>query len=190
MKKINVIILVLFVAALLVGTAYSQTQKDKTEQDTTPGPGGMGMHHEMMEHGKTSCGCEGCRMGMEQCMCGCGMHGMGKGMMGHGGMGRGGMMPGLMGIMGVHPGMGEMRALMNPRVKEHLANPEIKAFLDETKDQRRNLLLRKFDYFEAARNPQTKPEDLKKLRQEIKKLQADIYVKSPDIMDTSDKDTE
>lgn len=209
MKKLHVILLLLFVAALLAGTAFSQTEGEAPEGATPapcancPGPGGMGMHHGMMGAGPGAnmpCGCGMQGMGMAGCGCGCGMQGMhgmmGGGMMGGGmcgmmggpGMRKGMMSSGLLGIMGVHPGMRGMRALNDPKVKEYLSSPEIKSFLDDTKDLRRNLLLRKFDYFETARNPQAKPEDLKKLKQEIKKLQAEIYVKSPDMMDMSDKD--
>jgi hypothetical protein len=166
-----------------------------------------------MDQGGCACMKQGQCQCMKQGACPCcgmmrGMGGMSGGCMGRGmgpGMGMMGMGGGMMGssmmgggMMGMGRGLGKglghilnpcamlMVDPLNPAVKEHLSKPDVKAFLDATKDTRRNLLLRKFDYFEAARNPETKPEDLLKLKQEIRKLQADLFLKAP--LDSMDPD--
>ncbi len=108
-------------------------------------------------------------MGM---MMGPGMMGMcpemGSGMMG--GMMGPGMMRGMMGHMGMMgPGM----------MKGHWSKPEIKKFLDETKDIRKELHMIKFEYMEALRNPDTPKETLTKLRKDMKKLMIQLFEKTP-----------
>lgn len=90
---------------------------------------------------------------------GCGMQGMG-GMYGWGMMGPGMMGPGMMG-----PGWG----FDYSRVRE---------FMDETVELRRKLLLKKFEYFEALRNPDTKRETLRKLEGEMGELWSELYEKA------------
>ncbi|RJQ42739.1 MAG: hypothetical protein C4538_13115 [Nitrospiraceae bacterium] len=102
------------------------------------------------------------------CMMNQGM--MGYGMMGTGMMGRGMMMgPGMMGKgmmgYGMRPGMWGY----NQKVYQK--------FLDDTKGLRRELHNKKFDYYEAMRNPDTKPEDADQLEKEIGELQKKIYEK-------------
>ncbi len=116
------------------------------------------------------------------------MQNMGGGM-GAPGMMAGGMMQGrerqmmmrrnMMAIIagGVPPGMG--MGEVSPAMRQYLADPGIQKFLDDTKDQRRELYIKRFDYFEALRNPYTPPADLQKSRDDIKKLQTDLYMESP-----------
>ncbi len=122
-----------------------------------------------------------------------GGYGMGPGMMGYGaypGFGYGmmgctapGMMmaPGMMGMMhnmmmGGGYGMGYG---MGPRMMGYGYSKEFQKFLDETRQLRRLLNEKRFDYFEALRNPETKPETITKLRKEILDLKNKIYEKAP-----------
>jgi hypothetical protein len=52
-------------------------------------------------------------------------------------------------------------------------------FLDETADLRKELHNKKFEYFEAARNPDTKPETIAKLEKETREIQEKLYEKAP-----------
>ena len=52
-------------------------------------------------------------------------------------------------------------------------------FLDETRDLRKELSEKRFEYFEALRNPETKAEALTKLQDEISKIEKKLYEKSP-----------
>ena len=52
-------------------------------------------------------------------------------------------------------------------------------FLDETRDLRKDLQSKRFEYFEAIRNPETTPETIAKLEKEITELQQKIYEKAP-----------
>lgn len=90
---------------------------------------------------------------------------MGGGMMGSGGWGM--MEPEMMG-----PGM------MEPLWMQYVRYPQCTQFLDETKDLRKNLLIKRFEYFEAARKPETTSDALK-LEEEIKQLGFEIYQKAP-----------
>jgi len=108
-------------------------------------------------------------------MGGCGMMGggmmggmMGRGMMGGCDMMGGGMMgSGMMGGCGMGPGMWGYGYQQKAFQK----------FLDDTKDLRKELHNLKFEYFEAARNPDSKPEDIDKLEKEMNELQKKIYEK-------------
>jgi hypothetical protein len=128
-------------------------------------------------------------------------YGMGPGMMGYGicpgyggygmmgGMGYGmmGMMPNMMmggmgyGMMGMGPGM--MGYGMGPGMMGYGAgyvySKEFQKFLDETRDLRKELNEKNFEYFEALRNPNTKPDTIKKLQNELFELRNKIYEKSP-----------
>jgi len=130
------------------------------------GPGMMGYGgYGMMDYG--GCGMMGRRMmgyGMGPGMMGPGMmgYGMGPGMMGYGGCGMMGR-----GMMGYGMGQG----MTGYGAKEY------QAFLDDTVDLRRKLHNKKFEYFEASRNPDTKRETVTKLEKEIWELQREIYEK-------------
>ncbi len=117
------------------------------------------------------------------------MHGqgmMGQGMMGQG-MGMMGMCPGMgPGMMGGMMGPGMMRGMMGHMgmmgpgmMKDYWSKPEVKKFLDETTDLRKELHLKKFEYMEALRNPDTSKETLTKLRQDMKKLKIQLFEKTP-----------
>ncbi|MDA8168070.1 MAG: hypothetical protein M0Z59_00045 [Nitrospiraceae bacterium] len=138
---------------------------DPTMSNMGPGMGG-GMGQPMMGGGKCGCGM-------------CGMMGKGMGMMGGMGMHGMGMGQGMMMGRGGMPGWGMKALIMRYVLKQHLESPEVKSFLDATKDMRKELLLKKFDYFEAWRNPATKPEDLMKMREDIWKLKSEIRKKAP-----------
>jgi hypothetical protein len=102
----------------------------------------------------------------------CGQY-LGSGMMGPGIMGRGmmGMMGGAMmgqGMMG--PGM------MGPG---YYQSETCQKFFDETAGLRKDLHNKRYDYFEAIRNPKTTPESVAKLEKEIRDLQEKIYSKAP-----------
>lgn len=52
-------------------------------------------------------------------------------------------------------------------------------FLDETTDLRRELHNKRFEYFEANRDPQTDAKTLAKLEKEIRVMQEKMYEKAP-----------
>ena len=56
---------------------------------------------------------------------------------------------------------------------------ECQKFLDETKDLRKQLNNKRFEYSEALRNPQATAESLAKIQKEMADLQAEIYGKAP-----------
>jgi hypothetical protein len=123
------------------------------------GPGMMGGYGYGMGHGMMG----GCGMGPGM-MGGYG-YGMGHGMRGGYGYGMG---PGMMGGYGM--GYGMMGGCIH--------DEERQKFLDETVDLRRELHNKKFDYFEALRKSDTKPEAISKLKEEIRELQKKIYEKA------------
>ena len=100
--------------------------------------------------------------------------GMGPGMMG-GGMGPG-MMGGGMGMMGGGMGMGscgQMGGMMG-----NLDPENQQKYLDATKDLRKTLNDKQFEYLEAARNPKTSKADLLKKRKELWDIQHKIHEKA------------
>ena len=54
-----------------------------------------------------------------------------------------------------------------------------KKFLDETADMRRELHDKKFEYFEATRDPETSHEKITKLEKEIYEIQSKVREKAP-----------
>lgn len=52
-------------------------------------------------------------------------------------------------------------------------------FLEETRDLRKQLHEKRFEYFEALRNPETSKETIEKIEKEITELQQKIYEKAP-----------
>ena len=56
---------------------------------------------------------------------------------------------------------------------------ECQRFLDETSVLRKELHNKRFEYFEAYRNPKTTPERIVQLEREIFDLQKKIYAKAP-----------
>jgi len=124
-----------------------------------PGMMGYGMGPGMMGYGR---GMMGYGMGpgmMGQWGCGMGPgmmgYGMGPGMMGYG------MGPGMMGC-GMGPGM--MGYGMGPGMMG-LDKDEFEQFLDKT-DLRKEMYMKKFDYFEAMRSPEKNKEKIDKIRSE------------------------
>ena len=96
-----------------------------------------------------------------------GGYGMGPGMM-HG-YGRGGY--------GMGPGMmwgGYGRGHGNWQQSE-----ECQKFLDENAGLRKELNNKRFEYFEAVRNPKTTAESAAKLEKELRDLQEKLYSKAP-----------
>ena len=87
------------------------------------------------------------------------------------GQGGYGMGPGMMGGYGMGPGM------MGPGY--YGQSEECQKFFDQNAGLRKELNSKRFDYFEAMRNPKTTPESLSKLEKEIRELQEKIYAKAP-----------
>ncbi len=115
-----------------------------------------------------------------------GGYGMGPGMMGRGygggpGWGGGyGMGPGMMGQgygggYGMGPGWGARQGYG----QDYGQSEECQKYFDESAGMRKELNNKRFDYFEALRNPKTKPEQVSKLEKEIWELQKEIYSKAP-----------
>lgn len=99
--------------------------------------------------------------------------GMMGGMMGQGHMGGYGMMgPGMMGGYG-YGSMG-----YDPEAYKKYQE-EYQKYLDDTAGLRKKLHNKKFEYFEAMRNPETKRDDIIKLEKELRDLQWDVYEKAP-----------
>ena len=57
-------------------------------------------------------------------------------------------------------------------------HPECSNFLDDTREKRRTLYIKRFDYFEAARKPETSGLSLQ-LEHEIQRLQFEIFQRAP-----------
>lgn len=114
----------------------------------------------------------------------------GMGMMGQGGMmgGQGGMGMGMMGggkgmgcgMMG--DGMGMMDGMMGPAMMGTMTPEEQQKYMDATKELRKKLHDKKFEYAEAARNPKTSKADLLKKKKELWDLQQKIHEKAWEFM--------
>jgi hypothetical protein len=104
---------------------------------------------------------------------GYGMGGYGMGGYGMGGYGMGGYGMGGYGMGGYGMGPGMMGQGYNWQ------SPECQKFHDDTVQLRKQLHEKRFDYFEASRNPKTTGEDLTKIEKEIKDLQENLYLKAP-----------
>ena len=103
---------------------------------------------------------------------------MGQGMM-HGKMGDQGGMMGGMGMCGMMGGMGG--GMMGPGMGT--LSPEAQQkFLDATKDLRKKLHDKQFEYGEAARNPKADKKELLKKRRELWDIQQKIHTKAWDFM--------
>lgn len=85
---------------------------------------------------------------------GCGGWGMGQGMMGGGMMGQG--------MMG-------WRAY----------SPQSKKFLDDTRDLRKEILIKQYEYNEVMRDPGATSESVMKLQEELRRLNIKLYEKAP-----------
>ncbi|MDA8240992.1 MAG: c-type cytochrome [Nitrospiraceae bacterium] len=110
-----------------------------------------------------------------------GGYGMGPGMM------RGyGMMRGMMGGYGMGPGMmrgyGMGRGMMGGYGMGpgyYTYSPECQKFYNETAALRRELNNKRFEYFEAIRNPKTTGDVAEKIEKEIRDLEEKIYARAP-----------
>jgi hypothetical protein len=126
---------------------------------------------------------------MDSGMMGSGMMGkgmMGPEMMGHGMHGMGMMGPCMMGMMhgggmgyGTGTGMMHGMGMMGTGMVGYGNVETYRKFLNETVDLRKEIHNKRFEYFEALRNPKTKPETITKLEKEIQELQNKIYEKTP-----------
>jgi hypothetical protein len=100
------------------------------------------------------------------------------------GQGYGGHMMG-QGYGGHMMGQGYGGHMMGPGYGGHMKDREgpgygaDKEFLDETADLRKALHEKKFEYFEASRNPETDPATLTKLDKELYEIKSKIREKAP-----------
>jgi hypothetical protein len=105
-------------------------------------------------------------------------YGMGSGMMG--GMGQGMMGPGGCDMMGGGMGTGMMghHQMMHGSgssgMMGEVSSEEQQKFLNDTVDLRKKLMMKRFDYREASRNPETKPETFKEIKKDMWELQKQI----------------
>ncbi len=155
----QIFIITALILGLSTADSFAQMQSGMMGQDTMQAGKGQKQTGEMHKHGPGSQ------------MMGSGM--MGSGMMGSGmkgsGMGHGMMSSGM--------GHGMMGSCMGKGMMGYNAESYQK-FLDETADLRKELHSKKFEYFEALRNPETKPEAITKLEKKIQELKTSIYEKS------------
>jgi hypothetical protein len=106
---------------------------------------------------------------------------MGQGMMGWGGcgmMGQGMMGGGMMGHhQMMHGGMGQgmMGGMMGPGMMQGYDEKDYQKYLDDTRELRRKMHGKKFEYSEALRNAETKPETMKRLQKEMWEIQKKLY---------------
>ncbi len=149
----------LAVLSLSVIAAYSYADKEGHMMDSgmmsSPGYG------ETEKSGSESYGMmgRGTRPGM-----------MNPGMMGYGGcdMMHGGKGQGMMGHHQMMHGSGSSGMM------GEVSSEEQQKFLSNTVDLRKQLMMKKFDYSEALRNPETKPEAFKKIEKDMWELQKKI----------------
>ena len=90
------------------------------------------------------------------------------------GMGGEGMME-----KGYGQGSGIMGSEALPAWNYFGQSEECRRFLDDTADLRKELNQKRFDYYEAIRNPKSKPETVTKLEKELDNIQGKIYAKEP-----------
>ncbi|MEW6594314.1 MAG: hypothetical protein AB1413_05520 [Thermodesulfobacteriota bacterium] len=105
----------------------------------------------------------------------------GHGKMGHGMMGGG--MGGMMGGgMGGGMGCGMMGGGMGKGIADELGPEEQQKYLDATRELRKKLHDRQFEYGEAARNPKTTRAELLKKKKEVWDLQQKLHEKAWEFM--------
>jgi hypothetical protein len=180
MKKI---LLGITLASLLVFASFAYAQPGMWGGGMMGGGGGYGMGPGMMGPGMMGPGMMGPGgYGGGYCPnCGYyqgpqGGYGMGPGMMGPGYGGGYGMGPGMMGQGMMGPGMmgqgwGGQQGFR--------PSEECQKYFDESAGLRKELHTKRFEYFEAVRNPKTTPETGAKLEKEMWDLQQKIYSKAP-----------
>jgi hypothetical protein len=182
MKKVLV---VLFAIALATGFAYAIDAEARCGMMG----GGCGMGGGSAMSGmKGGCGASGCGMasmggtnspcGHAGCMCGPGCPGPGcmcGAMSGAQNVGKCGT-PGC--VCGAScPGAGcqcGMMSGMGGAGGQGMANPMMKVFLEDTRELRKTLHMKRFEYAEAARDFDVSVEEIMKMEKEIKMLQMKI----------------
>jgi hypothetical protein len=159
----------------MMGQGYSSGERSGYPQGMGPGMmgyGGYGMMNPGMMGGHMggmmAPGMMG-GYGMHPCMMGGGM--MGSHMGGYGMMG-----PGMMGHMGGM--MGGYGKGYDPEAYQKYQK-EYQKYMDDTAGLRKKLHNKKFEYYEASRNPETKRETILKLEKELRDLQWELYEKAP-----------
>lgn len=176
MKK-KLLMAMALASMLAAGTISAQTGQEMMQD---PDPGAMASSPQAMQpmgYGRGPCKMRD-GMGMGPGMMDGGM-GMGPGMMG-GGMGMGpgmmhrgmGMGPGMM-----HRGMG-LGCGMKDSMLGNLDPEDQQKYLDATKQLRKKLNDKQFEYSEAARNAKTSKADLVKMRKELWEMQHEIQEKA------------
>ncbi len=154
----RVFIITILIVGLVATYSFAHMQEGMMGSDTMMGSQSQLQTGEIPQTGWYP----SCPHMMGQGMMGQGMMG-GQGIMGQGMMGQGMMGPGMMG-QGMDPGM----------MWEYKAE-SYKKFLNDTADLRKELHNKKFEYFEALRNPKTKPETITKFEKEMRELQDKIF---------------
>ncbi|MDA8155944.1 MAG: hypothetical protein M0Z52_05765 [Actinomycetota bacterium] len=170
----------LFFTIILSGLFAAGLAMAAQMQDNS-GYGCMNTPEGMMNCGV--CGCTKVPGGAAGCMNmpgGMGMMGAGSmgGMMGMGGMKMMDRRMEVMSAIGVAAGPA-ISPFGSTMAKDIMQDPEIKQFLDSTKKLRLELVQKRFSYYEALRNPATKPEQIITMRKELRRLQKEIWDKSP-----------
>lgn len=70
--------------------------------------------------------------------------------------------------------------MMKRAGKGRITDSQIEKYLDDTRELRKKILLKKYEYFEAARDPVAPQEIINKLQREIKNLMIILLEKAPD----------
>ncbi len=81
------------------------------------------------------------------------------------------------GMMGGGYGRGMGPGMMGPGYQGY--SPECQKFYDETRDLRKQLHDKGFEYFEVLRNPKSTGESVAQLENDVRELQNKIYSKAP-----------
>jgi len=163
----KIVLITILIAGLSVAYSFAQMG-----QGHMMGPGMMGTQGQQTTGTSYDSGYYPCQM-------------MGPGMMG-GMMGPGMMGPGMMWQMGDYDMMGQgmmgrMGGMMGPGgYGMKGTDPEVyQKYLNDTSELRRKLHDKKFEYFEAVRNPDIKRDTVMKLEKEILDLKWELYEKAP-----------
>ncbi|MDA8175359.1 MAG: hypothetical protein M0018_12400 [Nitrospiraceae bacterium] len=176
---------IIFSVLFAAGLAMAAQMQDNSGYGCMNTPEGM-MNCGVCGCTKVSGGAAGCMKMPGGCRCnmgmpgGMGMMGAGRmgGMMGMGGMKMMGRRMEVMSAIGVAAGPA-ISPFGSTMAKEIMQDPEVKQFLDKTKNLRLELVQKRFNYYEALRNPATKPEQIIAMRKELRRLQKEIWDKSP-----------
>ncbi len=147
---------------------FGENKDSRSSQYPMMGQGGQGMMGSRM-------------MGYGQGFGECGMRGQshmgGYGMTGGGHMGS--MMGGYGHMRGGHMGYGGNDAAEPSPEAYEKYQKEYQKYMDDTAGLRKKIHNKKFDYYEAARNPDTTRKTLLKIEKEIRDLQWEMYEKAP-----------